>query len=184
MESENRPYLGGQSLWPSWLLRVPDTDEAILNDAVRRTSQIEGDGKYIRRYIMEPLLVARQALADAGLNNVQVIGWTDKGHTRKHCLACASQTDVPLDHYTTKFGDYGNGVLLRSMVLDYDKWTLTNDYTTVPVRRRVLASRLVERGLERDLDSWDSYGLELITRVMRLMSSSLLFVRLGDTCPP
>lgn len=168
LKEKNRAFTS-RNLWPSWLLKVPDDDAAISNDAVRGTSQLEFDGTYVRRYVMEPLLLVRQALATAGLKNVQVIGWTDKAHTRWHCSTCEATKgkDISPDHYTTKFGNYENDVLLRSMEVNYDKWTLTNDYTIVPVRRFELETRLVERGIRGAGKSWDSYGLELITRIMR-----------------
>lgn len=63
-----------RTLWPSWLVKVPGDDQVILKDAVRGTSELAFDGTYVRRYVMEPLLVVREALARAGLTNVQVIG--------------------------------------------------------------------------------------------------------------
>jgi hypothetical protein len=168
LKEKNRAF-AGRILWPSWLVKVPDDDAAISNDAVRGTSQLEFDGMYVRRYVMEPLLLVKGALATAGLNNVQVIGWTDKTHARWHCLTCEATKgkDITPEHYTTKSGNYENDVLLRSMEVSYDKWTLTNDYTIVPVRRSELEMRLAERGIRGASKSWDSYGLELITRIMR-----------------
>jgi hypothetical protein len=174
-KQNNGAYLGGQRLWPSWLLRVPDDDEAIANDAVRGTSMEEPDTNRVRRYSMEPLLVAKQALSNAGLNTVQVIGWMDKRQLRAHCQECEDPSRVmPIDHYNTSFGQYGNDVLLRGMDPKYDRWTLTNDYTIVPVRRSVLRDRLAARGI-MDPSVWDSYGLELITRIMKFQELEASF---------
>ena len=167
LEKTTRAFTN-RTLWPSWLLEVSENDEAISNDAVRGTLKREFDGKIIRRYVMEPLLIAQQALAKAGLNNVQVIGWTDTSQTRSHCPECGGNRNTDPDHYTTKYKAYGTDALLRSMVVDYNKWMLTNDYTLVSVRRAELENRLDERGIRDTSTSWDSYGLELVTRIMQL----------------
>ena len=147
---------------------------------MRGTSKREFGGKPTRRYVMEPLLIAQQALAKAGLINVQVIGWTDHSHTKWHCLECQGNRNMEQDHYTTKYDAYGTDILLRSMVVDYSKCMLTNDYTLVPVRRTELENRLIERGISDTSTSWDSYGLELVTRIMRLDQFEESFSEIRD----
>ena len=167
----NRPYMC-RDLWPSWLLNVPLDDETHAKQADRRTYQVSPTDGWIRRYRMEPLLVARTALgADRPVN---VIGWMDNAISPTK----PPSRDDP-DPNKASFGRHDDNILLRSMVPDYNKWNLTNDYTLVPVRKSHLRERLCERGRELEFGGWDSYGLELITPIMSLHHKNAAFAQIG-----
>lgn len=122
----------------------------------------------MRRYVMEPLLVARDALANAQLP-VNVFGWMETG--------------MSVSNFTPRTVEAGHGdclIQLRNMNPDYQKWTLTNDHTLVPIRKIQLQARLDEIGQGDQLENWDSYGLELITPILRFDQKYAGFGKIGS----
>ncbi|KAI1619430.1 hypothetical protein EDD37DRAFT_217138 [Exophiala viscosa] len=154
----DNPAWDGRLRYPSWALHVPESD-VVCEAALHRdmfVSSISRGKQWLRRYVMEPLLVARRCLESAGLN-CNAIGWIEPGFH-------------PLDDCKEALISSASGsIILRSSNVDYTAWTITNDHTLVGALRSQLSDRLILRGVSVDqVPHWDSAGIEVLSPVFRL----------------
>jgi hypothetical protein len=114
--------------------------------------------QWLRRYVMEPLLIARECFDHAKLDT-NVVGWVEPDPQRRNDPGSAR---IP-------YPDQEDGIVLRKSAVDYTKWTLTNDHTLVGALRTQLAEHLLERQTsEEEVTDWDSAGIELISPTFEL----------------
>jgi hypothetical protein len=142
--------------YPSWGLQVPSTD-VVFNTLHFRQKFPTGlsNGYAVRRYVMEPVLIAKKCFESMKLP-CNVVGWT--------------QSDVasPGNHEVARlvYPDQPGDVLIRNSLVDYSKWTLTNDDTLIGALKSQVRSCLSEQGIrEETWHQWDSHGIELISPI-------------------
>jgi hypothetical protein len=160
---------------PSWALHVPNTD------LVCRLYQHKGmfsakstkNKRGLRRYVMEPLLIAKQCLAQKGLPS-NVVGWIETNPSQRDNPE-AARISWPQEESTD------DSVMLRNALVDYSKWTLVNDHTIVGALRSQLQDHLERKGVVRDeIADWDSYGIEMISPVFELAKKEDAFKEVGN----
>lgn len=145
-----------RSRYPSWGLLVPkhDTTREQGEDLHMSYTSLELPNRSTRRYVMEPLLIAKDCLQRHGLD-ANVIGWIGPARS-------LNAQEIP-------FPGQDKSIMIRNSEVDYTKWTLTNDTTLVGLLRSQLQDRLLEQGVALgDMERWDSYGLEMISPVFEL----------------
>jgi hypothetical protein len=133
--------------WPSWALEVNETDPAWEGSMLRDLGfELDSDDKVLRKYFLGPLLIAKYTLNEAGCKvNVVGMNW---GHGTYGC-------------YTTPGGD----VCVRSNVIDYSKWHLTDDASLIGATKGELRAALPGTVTLKNQDDWDSHGIESVTRI-------------------
>ncbi|OAG37746.1 hypothetical protein AYO21_07989 [Fonsecaea monophora] len=148
---------------PSWALHVPETD-IVCNSKLHKGmffSRVRNGKQWIRRYVAEPLLIAQDRLDKQGLLS-NVVGWVEPDPCNRDSHE-ASKITLP-NHNSTD-----EKALLRTSLIDYTEWTLTNDHTVVGALRSQLRDHLISQGVtEDDVSKWDSYGVEMISPVFEL----------------
>lgn len=139
--------------YPSWGLHVPDTDAIFETNHYHQkypTSLLENG--VLRRYVMEPLLIAKHYLDNQNLP-CNTVGWAQ------------SDGETPVEDYPNQ----PDNILIRNSALDYTKWTLTNDDTLIGALKSQITSHLSTKDIEQDTcSSWDSHGIELISPIFTL----------------
>jgi hypothetical protein len=148
---------------PSWALHVSETDMTCKTKQFKGMGFIRSDdGKvWVRRYVMEPLLIAKNLLDNKVLDS-NVVGWIEPHPQHTDDVEAASITFPDED-------GSGPSIMLRKANVDYTKWTLTNDHTLVGALPSQLHGYLRDQGVSQDdLTNWDSYGMELISPVFNL----------------
>ncbi|KIW50697.1 hypothetical protein PV05_09485 [Exophiala xenobiotica] len=146
--------------YPSFALHVT-ADDIICNRSLHLgmfVNKVSGDRRWLRRYVMEPLLVARKCLSAAKLDS-NVIGWIslDPQYPRDPTKA------------EIQFPKEGEDTMIRKGLVDYTEWTLTNDHTLVGALRGQMLDSLSSKGLQVDqISNWDSTGVELISPIFEL----------------
>ncbi|KAK4936859.1 hypothetical protein LTR10_022381 [Elasticomyces elasticus] len=146
--------------YPSWALHVPESDVICSRELHRDmfVSSISGDRQWLRRYVMEPLLVTKRCLESAGLS-CNAVGWIEPD---PHHLDDNEKAKVP-------FSGQGRDVMMRSSDVDYSQWTIANDHTLIGALRSQLSDHLAKRGVPvAHMTHWDSAGIELLCPVFRL----------------
>lgn len=166
----------GRTTWPSWLLRVPKTDQAYsflrkvgseLACSWWKSSEYEQRNKPIyRAYFLEPLLVAQDVLYKQRLrpqivggkieHNVDSLG----GATSVHEIFRTNET--VLGRHAAFPRVEPAFVAQRKDSLNYKKWMLTCDYTVCPATQREIAAALALPDEERK--QWNSDGIELVLK--------------------
>lgn len=108
--------------------------------------------KWLRRYLMEPLLIAKDKLDGNGLDS-NIAGWI-----------------YPFDEISFPQPDnIDQSIMLHKEKPDYTKWTLTNDHTIIGALPSQLRTHLQGRKVpDNDIANWDSYGIEMISPVYEL----------------
>ncbi|KIW72105.1 hypothetical protein PV04_00325 [Phialophora macrospora] len=159
---------------PSWALHVPETDLTCQMKQFKGMGFVRSNNEkmWIRRYVMEPLLIAKNLLDRKDLDT-NVVGWVEPHpqHT----------DDVEAATITFPDGDGADAsIMLRKANADYTKWTLTNDHTLVGALPSQLHDYLRDQGVsEDDLTNWDSYGMELISPIFNFDKKNEAFAELG-----
>ncbi|KIV77517.1 hypothetical protein PV11_09307 [Exophiala sideris] len=146
--------------YPSWALHVPESDVVCRRELHRDmfVSSVSGGRQWLRRYVMEPLLVAKRCLESAQLS-CNAIGWMEPD---PHHLDDSETADV-------SYPGKGRDVMMRSSNTDYSQWTITNDHTLIGALRSQLSDHMIKRGVLLDqVQHWDSAGIELLSPVFRL----------------
>ncbi|KAL6250702.1 hypothetical protein RBB50_003005 [Rhinocladiella similis] len=166
------PALENRLRYSSWALHVPQDDLGCQKNLHREmyANLINKDKQYLRRYVMEPLLVAQKCLNTACLDS-NVVGWVEP------------DKDYPTDPSKAelRFPGTGQNILVRRAVADYSKWTLTNDYTLVGALRSQLADNLRTRHIPtQQISTWDSTGVELITPIFELKNKRRAFQQIEE----
>ncbi len=160
---------------PSWALHVPETDltcDERLYKGMGFARSSNGK-QWVRRYVMEPLLVAKGVLEENGLG-ISVVGWTEPHSELRDGVEGA---EVAFPNRNDAPGD----VMLRRAQLDYEKWTLTNDHTIIGALRSQLHDHLSSREVsEAEFPEWDSYGMEMISRVFTLDKKNEALAEVGN----
>ncbi|ETI29245.1 hypothetical protein G647_01698 [Cladophialophora carrionii CBS 160.54] len=159
---------------PSWALHVPETDLTCQTKQFKGMGFIRSDNgrMWVRRYVMEPLLIARDLLGDRGLG-ANVVGWVEPHPEWRDDIEVATIT------FPDRSGCDASTILRRANV-DYTKWTLTNDHTLVGALPSQLHDHLRDRGVPEDnLEDWDSHGMEMISPIFSLNKKSQAFAELG-----
>lgn len=139
--------------YPSWGLQVPVTDAILATNHYRQKYPTSlSEDVALRRYVMEPLLIAKRCLDNNGLP-CNVVGWPQ------------SHGSDPVEVYP----DQAEDILIRNSHLDYTKWTLTNDDTLIGALKSQVESHLWIQGVSQESSpQWDSHGIELITPIFPL----------------
>lgn len=157
--------------YPSWALHVPEGDVVCQNglhhgNFVTKVSQ----GKqWIRRYVMEPLLMVKECLQKAQLP-CNVIGWVEPDPSN---LNNPQKAEIP-------FPGKGEHAMMRKSIVDYTYWTVTNDHTLIGALRSQLQEHLEKQGVPNDeVVSWDSCGVELVSPVFDLETKTEAFQQVG-----
>ncbi|EXJ65276.1 hypothetical protein A1O7_01617 [Cladophialophora yegresii CBS 114405] len=159
---------------PSWALHVPKTDLTCLMKQFKGMGFIRSDnGKmWVRRYVMETLLIAKNLLGDRGLE-ANVVGWIEPHPQRRDEVAAASIAFPDEDGCDVS-------IVLRKANVGYTKWTLTNDHTLAGALPSQLHHHLRDREVaEGDMENWDSHGMEMISPVFNLNKKDEAFAELG-----
>ncbi|OAP55126.1 hypothetical protein AYL99_10826 [Fonsecaea erecta] len=160
--------------YPSWALHVPETDMACTSKLHKGMffNRIDNRKQWVRRYVAEPLLIARNCFDRQGLHS-SVVGWLEPD---PHCRDSHEAAKIPL----TKHHHADEGAVLRKSLIDYTEWTMTNDHTVVGALRSQLREHLLTQGVaEDDVPKWDSYGIELISPVFELARQTEAFSQVG-----
>lgn len=157
-DSNRSHYFRNQ--YPSWGLRVPSTDVIFntLHFRQKFPTGLSGNGYAVRRYVMEPLLIAKNCLESMKMT-CNVIGWTQ------------SDISSPGNHEVARlvYPDQPSNVLIRNSLVDYGEWTLTNDDTLIGALKSQVQSCLSKKGIsEETWHLWDSHGVELISPIFTL----------------
>lgn len=135
--------------WPSWALEVPASDAA-YNYAYLKLGFVTDSGNVLRRYLLEPLLIAKDTLNTAGCK-VNVVG-----------ISWAARYGVPTTHFeSTPGGD----ICVSRTGADYTQWTLTDDGSLIGATKGELRAALPGVVNVENQDDWDSHGIELVTRI-------------------
>ncbi|KEF63149.1 uncharacterized protein A1O9_01125, partial [Exophiala aquamarina CBS 119918] len=149
-----------RSRYPSWGLQVPSTDVIFntLHFRQKFPTTLSANRNAVRRYVMEPLLMAKERFQHVELP-CNVVGW--------------AQPDgfSPGNHELSRlaYPDQHESILIRNSDLDYSHWTVTNDDTLIGLLESQLQSRLSELGIsEKTWPLWDSHGIELISPIFTL----------------
>ncbi|KAK5100775.1 hypothetical protein LTR70_001323 [Exophiala xenobiotica] len=166
----------GHTTWPSWLLRVPETDQAYslsrkvgseLACSWWKSNQYEQRNKPIyRTYFLEPLLIAQDVLYKQRLRPQIVGGKVEHnadslgGATSVHEIFRTNET--VLGQHAAFPGAELAFVAQRKDSLNYKKWMLTRDYTVYPATQREIVAALGLPDQERKL--WNSDGIELVSK--------------------
>ncbi|KIW12301.1 hypothetical protein PV08_09578 [Exophiala spinifera] len=161
------PALEKRWQYSSWALHVPQNDPGCQKSLHREmyANLMTGDKQYLRRYVMEPLLMAQKCLNTACLDS-NVVGWVEPD---RDYPADPSKAEIP-------FPGADKDVLVRSAVADYSKWTLTNDYTLVGALKSQLGNTLQKRNIPtQQISNWDSTGVELITPIFEFRNKESAF---------
>lgn len=139
--------------YPSWGLQVPVTDAILATNHYRQKYPTSlSEDVALRRYVMEPLLIAKRCLDNKKLP-CNVVGWPQ------------SHGSDPVEDYP----DQAEDILIRNSHLDYTKWTLTNDDTLIGALKSQVESHLSTQGVSQEPSPhWDSHGIELITPIFTL----------------
>ncbi|KIW26470.1 uncharacterized protein PV07_09563 [Cladophialophora immunda] len=159
---------------PSWALHVPETDIVCTSNLHKGMffNKVEKGKQWVRRYVVEPLLIAQDRLGKQGLPS-NVVGWLEPDPNNRHCPE-AAKILLPNHDCTDE------RVVLRKSMIDYTEWTLTNDHTVIGVLRSQLREHLLARGFTQDdVPKWDSYGMEMISPVFELGRKTEAFSQVG-----
>jgi hypothetical protein len=155
-----QPAYDSRHRYPSFALHVPE-DDIICNRNLHLgmfANKFSNGRQWLRRYVMEPLLVARKCLRAAMLDS-NVTGW----------ISLDRQYPKDPTKAEIQFSKEGKDIMIRRSVVDYTKWTLTNDHTLVGALRGQMIDNLSSKGLPVDqFSKWDSTGVELISPVFEL----------------
>ncbi|KAG9783865.1 hypothetical protein KCU88_g2899, partial [Aureobasidium melanogenum] len=153
--------------YPSWALHVPEDDIVCANGLhhgqfVTKTSN---DKQWIRPYVMEPLLIAKDRLQKAGFTT-HVIGLIEPDPASPND---PQKSEIP-------FPAKDKTIMIRKSTVDYSNWTLTNDHTLIGVLPSQLKDHLKTRGItNHNTTNWDSAGIELISPVFDLQTKDEAF---------
>ncbi|KAK5064432.1 hypothetical protein LTR84_000265 [Exophiala bonariae] len=150
--------------YPSWALQVPKTDAILETNHYHLkypTSLQKSD--VLRRYVMEPLLIAKRGL-DINALPCNAVGWAQSN----------GQTSVEV------YPNQLENILIRNTSLDYTKWTLTNDDTLIGALKSQITSYLSKKNINKDSwSSWDSHGIELISPIFTLTKKDEALEQIG-----
>ncbi|KAJ9622112.1 hypothetical protein H2204_011693 [Knufia peltigerae] len=154
------PALDNRLRYSSWALHVPRDDLGCQKNLHREmfANLTTRDRQYLRRYVMEPLLIGKKCLNTACLDS-NIIGWVEPDADYP---TIPSKAEIP-------FPGQDNDVMVRKAFADYSKWTLTNDYTLVGALKSQLADNLQNRNIPtQQISTWDTTGVELISPIFDL----------------
>ena len=165
--ADELPSHHNRSRYPSWALHVPATD-LVHNkhlDSNMFCVKSEYGRQWLRRPVMEPLLVAKERLNNKSLD-VNVVGWA--GYIQDD----PAERDIA---YPTKDSTDAAVMLVKAEV-DYSKWTLTNDHTLLGALRSQLHEHLESRNVPgNEFLISDSYGLEMVSPILDLRNKKEAF---------
>ena len=152
---ENREH------WPSWCLLVENDDSTVYSAGIGLRS-LPYSYLWLRHYILEPLIVAQNALKTANCPTT-VIGLTEPPSPRSSSL------------------DHGGHILFKKQDTNYEIWILTNDISLIGATKGELFKNLQDRITPEDRidNKWDSWGVELITRKFRYSEAKGAFQEIG-----
>ena len=159
--------------YPSWALQVPETDLTRRKrlDADMFCNKLENGRTWIRRLLMEPLLIAKECLNSNGLD-LNVVGWmgcVPDEPDNLHASTIAFPTEDSIDE----------AVMLIKADVDYSKWTLANDHSLLGMLRSQLQQHLKSQDVSEDsFADWDTYGMELVTPVFELQKKKEAFAEI------
>lgn len=166
-----------RSRYPMWALHVGKEDHIIATepktltkDAVCAKSAPGSDKTHLRRYVLEPLLIAKECFDNANLN-CNVVGWMERDDADPRDLERAK---IP-------FPSQPSDVMIRQGDMDYSQWTVTNDFTLIgalPSQLKGELSKKIPSISKKAMEQWDSYGLELVTPCYQLKDKQLAFAEI------
>lgn len=166
-----------RSQYPMWALHVGKEDHIIATEpqtltkgAVCAKSAPGSEKTHLRRYVLEPLLIAKERFDSANLN-CNVVGWMERDDADPRDLELAK---IP-------FPGRPSGVMIRQGDMDYSQWTVTNDFTLIgalPSQLRGELSKKIPSIPKKAMEEWDSYGLELVTPCYQLNDKQRAFTEI------
>ncbi|EXJ96200.1 hypothetical protein A1O1_01326 [Capronia coronata CBS 617.96] len=168
---EGNPSHNCRFRYPSWALHVPQEDIVSMNGLHHGNfiTKMTQEKQWMRRYVMEPLLMVKENLQQKKLP-CNVVGWVEPDP--------ANPSDPKLAEIP--FPGEDEAIMIRKSIVDYTDWTLTNDHTLVGPLRSQLREHLEKEGVsKKEVDSWDSSGVELVSPVFELEKKTEAFESVG-----